>query len=67
MASAELYRKYAADCVRVAQQVRDPVDKATLLQMAEIWFGMAMKAENASSRERAPVADGDEGSKPRSK
>jgi hypothetical protein len=41
MTSRDQYRQYAADCVRVAQQVNDPADKATLLQMAKMWLGLA--------------------------
>lgn len=48
MASPEQYRRYAADCIRVAQQIQDRVDKATLLGMAKIWIGMAEKAEKAA-------------------
>lgn len=33
--SAVDYRRYAAECVRLAQQVADPDDKARLLDMAE--------------------------------
>jgi hypothetical protein len=45
MTSADLYRRYAADCIRVAQQINNATDKATLLQMAEIWRNMAERIE----------------------
>jgi hypothetical protein len=41
MASAEAYRRYAAECVRVAQQTDSPSDKALLLGMAEMWIRLA--------------------------
>jgi hypothetical protein len=44
-ARADQYRRYAADCVRVAQETTSPGDKAMLLQMAETWRRMAEKAE----------------------
>jgi hypothetical protein len=42
---AEQYRRYAAECVRVAQETKNSADKALLLQMAETWRRMADKAE----------------------
>ena len=44
------YRRHAGDCVRVAQQVDDPIDKTLLLQMAEIWRRMAEKAAKGGNR-----------------
>jgi hypothetical protein len=37
------YRRYAAECVRLAQQVADPADKARLLDMAETFRELAEK------------------------
>ena len=37
------YRRYAAECVRLAQQVADPDDKARLLDMAETFRELADK------------------------
>jgi len=48
MASIDQYRKYAADCVRVAHLVHDPADKAMLLQMAKIWLSLAEKTQKKS-------------------
>jgi hypothetical protein len=45
MTSAEQFRDYAADCVRVAQQLDNPIDRATLLQMAKVWRDLAVIAE----------------------
>ena len=41
--SAVDYRRYAAECVRLAQQVVDPDDKARLLDMAETFRELADK------------------------
>jgi hypothetical protein len=49
MASADQYRRYAAECIRVAQQATDPTDKLVLLQMAETWRRLAERAD-ASNR-----------------
>jgi hypothetical protein len=51
----------------VAQQIQDPVDKATLMQMAEIWFGLAMKTEGAAGQQSAPDVDGEKRFNTRSK
>jgi len=46
MPKGDEYRQYAAECLRVAQQLNDPIEKATLLRMAEIWQGLAAKADD---------------------
>jgi hypothetical protein len=43
--SAVDYRRYALECVRLAQQVSDPDDKARLLDMAEMFRELADKHE----------------------
>jgi len=50
--SAVDYRRYAAECVRLAQQVADPDDKARLLDMAETFRELADK--NGSRHARLP-------------
>src|SRR5260370_41114884 len=45
MSWAERYRGYAAECVRLAQHLPDPADKALLVEMAEKWVRMAEHAE----------------------
>ena len=44
MSRVELYRSYAAECVRLARQSTNPTDKAQLLEMAERWIRMAERA-----------------------
>lgn len=56
VASVDRYKHYAAECVRVAQQIQDSADKTMLLDMAEMWQRMAKIAENM---ERAKIG-GDE-------
>ncbi len=48
MARAEDYRRYAAECLRVAQQLTDPTDKAKLVQMAQKWRELAQKADQSA-------------------
>src|SRR5580704_9997909 len=45
MKSFERYRRYAADCLKMAQSASNDGDKAHLLQMAETWRHLAALAE----------------------
>jgi hypothetical protein len=54
MARADEYRRYAAECVRVAQQTEKESDRLLLLQMAEVWQRLADRAAKGSSP-AAPV------------
>jgi hypothetical protein len=37
MARAQDYRRLATECLRLAQQISNPTDRAMLLHMAERW------------------------------
>ena len=50
MGNAEQYRRYAAECIRLAQQSHHPTEKDSLLRMAEAWHRIAEHAERASQR-----------------
>ena len=52
--SAVDYRRYAAECLRLAQQVAAPGDKARLLDMAETFRELADKND---VRHSAPPDD----------
>jgi len=41
MATAEEYRGYAAECLRLAQEAKTDEDRARLLQMAQAWRDLA--------------------------
>ena len=43
--ASERYRRYAGECLRIAQETADPADKARLLQMAEAWMKLADDAD----------------------
>ena len=47
MSRAEDYRHYAAECVRVAQAISNPHERARLLEMAQKWRDLSNKAEEA--------------------
>jgi len=44
MNRVELYRSYAAECVRLARQATNPTDKTLLLEMADKWMRMTQRA-----------------------
>lgn len=45
MSRAEQYRRYAAECVRLASASESAREKAMLVQMAEQWRQLAKRAE----------------------
>jgi len=58
MNSAQDYLKYAAECVRLAQQASNPADKARLIQMAQAWQELADKrAQGTAARARRQEND----------
>ena len=44
-AASEEYRKYAAECMALAQKAATPEDRAHLVEMAQHWLNLAAKAE----------------------
>lgn len=54
MARVDEYRRYAAECIRVAQQSPDPSDKTILLDIAQKWRELAHKLE-AEERRGQPL------------
>lgn len=49
MARAEDYRHYAAQCLALAQRAEDPNDRARLLDMANAFNQLALKAAAADN------------------
>jgi hypothetical protein len=43
--SIDEYRRYAAECLVLASEVRDPVHKAVLVTMAAAWKRLADQGE----------------------
>ena len=57
MAVADIYRRYAAECVSMSQRRENVSDKAVLLQMATMWLHLAEFAEkNESADDSSPTA-----------
>jgi hypothetical protein len=53
MPSADDFRRYAAECVTLAQRMSDPADKTHMLQMAQAWCELAEKLESKTAAGRA--------------
>ena len=48
MGLVEEYRRYAAECLALAQRAKTPQDRARLLEMAYAWSEMAAKVSERS-------------------
>jgi hypothetical protein len=51
MGRAEEYRRYAAECLALAQRALNPHDRARLLDMADAFNRLAAKAEGKNDGE----------------
>jgi len=56
MGAAQNYHRMALECLELAEAARDPANQDTLIHMAELWAGLADRAE-ANSPSRGPDAD----------
>ena len=45
LGASEFYRLFAVRCLEIAREVADSDNKATLLAMAQMWFGLAERAD----------------------
>jgi hypothetical protein len=57
MARVDDYRRYAAECIRVAQQTENQRDKLVLLQMAETWRRLAERAGKVDPANKSGARD----------
>lgn len=57
MGKSDEYRRYARECLEMASAVGDPCARASLLQMAQVWFRLADKGLSAQA-EDSDQADG---------
>jgi hypothetical protein len=55
MSRIEEYRRFAAECLKMAQTAEDEQRRSILLQMAQGWLALAQKDEANTDR-----ADGEE-------
>jgi hypothetical protein len=49
MPSSEDYRRYAAECLKVARSATDERTRAIFSQMAQVWFRLAAEKANSSN------------------
>lgn len=49
MIVSEQYRRFAEECVQIANGAKDPQSRAILLQMAQVWFRLAQERADAAA------------------
>ena len=57
MGRSDEYRRYAAECLEMASGIHDPKGRATLLQMAQVWFRLAGQGELQNAEEESAQGD----------
>jgi hypothetical protein len=50
------YRRYAAECLLIADGINDPENRITLLAMAQAWLKLAQRAEQDPSARQEAIA-----------
>jgi hypothetical protein len=53
MGKVEAYRRYARECLEMANASQDPQARATLLQMAQVWLRLADEKTLAQDAEQS--------------
>lgn len=53
--AAEKYRRYAAKCLEMADQISDPSDRKAMLDMANAWLRLASQVTKFRLNEIAPA------------
>jgi hypothetical protein len=53
MGKVEAYRRYARECLEMANARQDPQARATLLQMAQVWLRLADEKTLAQDAEQS--------------
>jgi hypothetical protein len=56
MSDPETYRRYAKDCLRIAEKM-SASDKQTLLKISEAWEARAREAEQKQNRGTSGIDD----------
>ena len=51
MTASDIYRRYAADCLKMSRERKSIKEKAMLLQMATMWLKLAEIAESSAEIE----------------
>jgi predicted RNase H-like HicB family nuclease len=53
MSTSEDYRRFAGACLELAGAVEDEQTRAVLIQMAQVWFRLAVEREKEEDTETA--------------
>jgi hypothetical protein len=53
MCASEVYRRFAGACLEFADATEDEQTRAALIQMAQVWFRLAVEHENDEDTENA--------------
>src|SRR5262249_62323856 len=65
MGRSEKYRRYAKQCLEMANAIQDPKGRAALLQMAQVWLRLAQhhdEEEKSDQLTRNPISSPDKSS-----
>ena len=49
MTSVDIYRRYAAECIKMSQRSKDDAEKKALVEMARMWLRLADFAEKSGT------------------
>jgi len=52
MGRSEDYRRFAQECLEMARTAEDARVRATLLQMAQVWFQLVQEAEASNNSQQ---------------
>lgn len=55
MGKSDEYRRYARECLEMASAMNDPRARASLLQMAQVWFRLADRTPADADNETRQV------------
>lgn len=51
MSRSDVYRRFAAECLTIANAAEDEQQRAIFLQMARTWLALAQKGESDADRD----------------
>jgi hypothetical protein len=53
MTSSDDYRRFAKECLELARLAKDEQARASLSQMAQVWFRLAEEKSNTGTKEKS--------------
>jgi hypothetical protein len=54
MSRSDDYRRFAAECMKIASTAEDEQRRAIFVQMARTWLAVAQKTETTGDRDNGP-------------